>query len=556
MSKPSTAPEHFDAILDLLVEKEIITSMRKRAISAPASIGKFVSRLLDEAISANAIAEVMSAYFNLPLYQDGEQVTAMGADWIICEDGIAYCIYPNGDSQNILLNRRRSTGQNRLEFKSFGVISRNKYYEVARATSNDVKNVELGSSQESSDGETVLKRIMDQSLLRRATDVHIEPSRTEARVSIRVDGQLIAVDILIPVGNSFDNSAYRNLANVLLNMARGEPGSFRHPQSGQFRWMDQNNEVSVRLEMLPVKVGQSEMPKFVLRILGQELSLNRLDNLGFSERNLTLYKEVAEKNPHGLVLVTGPTASGKSTTLYAWMTYLNEAYPTRSYYTIEDPVEKEVRGFQQVQVNDDAGLSFFQGLRSLLRADPDVIMVGEIRDIDTAQLALRASMTGHLVMATLHANSAIKAIPRMLEMGLDKILLADSIVSITAQRMVQMVCPECSTIIPFGDHHQYDILSKLQNAPADIDFIKVASKSGCNASDCINGFKGRHVVTEIVKVDSHMQELIGHGATSAELLTAAYERGFQEMWEDGIRLVKNGITSIEALERVLEPYQI
>lgn len=555
MSKPSTSTEHFDAILDLLVEKEIITSMRKRAISAPASIGKFVSRLLDEAISANAIAEVMSDYFDLPLYCDGEQVTAMGADWIICEDGIAYCIYPNGDSQNILLNRRRSTGQNRLEFKSFGVISRNKYYEVARATSNDVKNVELGSSQESSDGEIVLKRIMDQSLLRRATDVHIEPSRTEARVSIRVDGQLIAVDILIPVGNSFDSSAYRNLANVLLNMARCEPGSFRHPQSGQFRWMDQNNEVSVRLEMLPVKVGQSEMPKFVLRILGQELSLNRLDNLGFSERNLTLYKEVAEKNPHGLVLVTGPTASGKSTTLYAWMTYLNEAYPTRSYYTIEDPVEKEVRGFQQVQVNDDAGLSFFQGLRSLLRADPDVVMVGEIRDIDTAQLALRASMTGHLVMATLHANSAIKAIPRMLEMGLDKILLADSIVSITAQRMVQMVCPECSTIIPFGDHHQYGILSKLQNAPADIDFIKVASKSGCSASDCINGFKGRHVVTEIVKVDSHMQELIGHGATSAELLMAAYERGFQEMWEDGIRLVKRGVTSIEALERVLEPYQ-
>ncbi len=555
MSKPNTAADHFDAILDLLIEREVITAMRKRSIAAPASIGGFVSRLLDEAIAADAIAEVVSKYFDLPLFEDGLNVNAMGADWVICDDKIAYCIYPNGDSQGILLNRRRSSGENRLEFNSFGVISRNKYYDAARNSSDDIKSVELGTSQESSDGETVLKRIMEQSLLRKATDVHIEPSRTEARVSIRIDGQLVAIDIIIPIGASFDVSPYRNLANVLLNMSRGEPGSFRHPQSGQFRWMDQNNEVSVRLEMLPVKVGHSEMPKFVLRILGQELSLNRLDNLGFSDHNLTLYKEVAEKNPHGLVLVTGPTASGKSTTLYAWMTYLNEAYPTRSYYTIEDPVEKEVRGFQQVQVNDDAGLSFFQGLRSLLRADPDVVMVGEIRDIDTAQLALRASMTGHLVMATLHANSAIKAIPRMLEMGLDKILLADSIVSITAQRMVQMVCPNCAATIPFGDHSQYDILSKLQNAPADIEFIKVANKDGCSAPDCIYGFKGRHVVTEIVKVDSHMQELIGHGATSAELLAAAYERGFQEMWEDGIRLVKSGITSIEALERVLEPYE-
>ncbi len=554
MSKPSTTAEHFDALLDLLIEREVITAMRKRAIAAPNSIGGFVSRLLDEAISADVIAEVMSDYFDLPLFKDGSRVIAMGGDWIICEDKIAYCIYPNGDSQSILLNRRRSSGENRLEFNAFGVISRNKYYEVARS-SEDVENVELGTSQESSDGEALLKRIMEISLLRKATDVHIEPSKTEARVSIRVDGQLVAIDIIIPIGGSFDNSPYRNLANVLLNLSRGEPGSFRAPQSGQFRWTDQNNEISVRSEMLPVKVGQSEMPKFVLRILGQELSLNRLDNLGFSDRNLNLYKEVAEKNPHGLILVTGPTASGKSTTLYAWMTYLNEAYPTRSYYTIEDPVEKEVRGFQQIQVNEDAGLSFFQGLRSLLRADPDVIMVGEIRDVDTAQLALRASMTGHLVMATLHANSALKAIPRMLEMGLDKILLADSIVSITAQRMVQMVCPSCATQIPFGDHPQYDILSKLQNAPSDIDFIKIASKSGCNAPDCVNGYKGRHVVTEIVKVDSYMQELIGQSATSTQLQQAAFERGFQEMWEDGIRLVKQGVTSIEALERVLEPYE-
>ena len=555
MSKPSTTAEHFDAILDLLIERDVITTLRKRAIAAPASIGGFVSRLLDEAISADVIAEVMSQYFDLPLYHDELKVVAMGADWVICDDDIAYCIHPNGDSQSILLNRRRSSGENRLEFKSFGVISRNKYYTAVRNTSEGIKNVELGTSQESSDGEAVLKRIMEQSLRRKATDVHIEPSRTEARVSIRVDGQLVAIDIIIPIGASFDVSPYRNLANVLLNLARGEPGSFRAPQSGQFRWSEQGSEISVRLEMLPVKVGQSEMPKFVLRILGQEISLNRLDNLGFSERNNELYKDVAIKNPHGLILVTGPTASGKSTTLYAWMTYLNETYPTRSYYTIEDPVEKEVRGFQQIQVNEDAGLSFFQGLRSLLRADPDVIMVGEIRDVDTAQLALRASMTGHLVLATLHANSAVKAIPRLLEMGLDKILLADSVVSITAQRMAPMVCPNCATQIPFGDHPQYDILSKLQNAPADIDFIKVAHRPGCADPDCINGYKGRHVVTEILRIDNTIQEMIGHGATSAEILAAGYERGFQEMWEDGIRLVKNGITSIEALEQVLEPYE-
>ncbi len=555
MSRPSTTADHFDAILDLLVEREVITTMRKRAIAAPATIGGFVSRLLDEALSADVIAEVMSQYFDLPLYHSDLKVTAMGSDWIICDDGVAYCIHPNGDSQSILLNRRRSSGENRLEFNSFGVVSRNKFYEAARNTTDNIKSVELGTNQETSDGEVVLKRIMEQSLLRKATDVHIEPSKTEARVSIRVDGQLVAIDIIIPIGSSFDVSPYRNLANVLLNLARGEPGSFRAPQSGQFRWAEQDTEISVRLEMLPVKVGQSEMPKFVLRILGQELSLNRLDNLGFSDSNLHLYKEVAEKNPHGLILVTGPTASGKSTTLYAWMTYLNEAYPTRSYYTIEDPVEKEVRGFQQIQVNEDAGLSFFQGLRSLLRADPDVVMVGEIRDVDTAQLALRASMTGHLVLATLHANSAAKAIPRLLEMGLDKILLADSMVSITAQRMVQMVCPNCATQIPFGDHPQYGILSKLNNAPADIDFIKIANKSGCHAPDCINGFKGRHVVTEILRIDSQIQEMIGSGATSAQILAAAYEKGFEEMWEDGIRLVKNGITSITALEQVLEPYE-
>ncbi|THB64895.1 MAG: hypothetical protein D6B27_09575 [Gammaproteobacteria bacterium] len=235
------------------------------------------------------------------------------------------------------------------------------------------------------------------------------------------------------------------------------------------------------------------------------------------------------------------------------MKYISDTFPARSFYTLEDPVEKQVRGFRQVEVGKN--LTFQTGLRSLLRADPDVIMVGEIRDKETADLGLRASMTGHLVLATLHANSALKSISRLIEMGLDPVLLADSIICVTAQRMVQKVCQNCRKEALFGDTADYMLYSKLKHAPAASAYIYEANEEGCDAHGCIHGYNGRHLINEIIRVDSVMQEVIGKKATSAELKHTAQERGQAFLWDDGMRLVADGITTIEALEIVLEPLE-
>ena len=534
----------FDGVLAQLVELNAITRVKAIAITCPVEKSYFVPRLEEEGVDSDSIAQALAAVFNLELFKGNETVKEYGPGWILCTEGTVFFTKPQSkEFFEFFQNHRRDKTVVRT-----GIISTRKYSEITLDVDQELQ--ETLAIDDENVGEKLLNQILEASILRHSTDVHIEPLDAESVVvKCRVDGSLMPINLSINISNGFENSAYKSLANVLLTAADKEPGSFRNPQSGQFVF----SNVSVRMEMVPSKIGLEIIPIFVLRILGQKVTLDHLQNLGFSSTDLTTYQSIARKHPHGLILVSGPTASGKSTTLYAWMKYISDTFPARSFYTLEDPVEKQVRGFRQVEVGKN--LTFQTGLRSLLRADPDVIMVGEIRDKETADLGLRASMTGHLVLATLHANSALKSVSRLIEMGLDPVLLADSIICVTAQRMVQKVCQNCRKEALFGDTADYMLYSKLKHAPAASAYIYEANEEGCDAPGCIHGYNGRHLINEIVRVDSVMQEVIGKKATSAELKHTAQERGQSFLWDDGMRLVAEGVTTIEALEIVLEPLE-
>ncbi len=534
----------FDNVLSELVNINAITRVKAMAITCPVEQGFFVTRLEEEGIDSDSIACAIAAVFKLELFKGNETIKEYGSGWILCTEGTVFFTKPQSkEFFQFFQNHRRDKSVIRT-----GIISTKKYSEITLDAGQDLQ--EAIAIDDDNIGEKLLNQILEASILRHSTDVHIQPLDAESVVvKCRVDGSLIPINISINIRDGFETSAYKSLANVLLTAADKEPGSFRTPQSGQFVF----SNVSVRMEMVPSKIGLEIIPIFVLRILGQKVTLDHLQNLGLSQNDLSTYQSIARKHPHGLILVTGPTASGKSTTLYAWMKYIADTFPARSFYTLEDPVEKQVRGFRQVEVGKN--LTFQTGLRSLLRADPDVIMVGEIRDKETADLGLRASMTGHLVLATLHANSALKSISRLIEMGLDPILLADSIICVTAQRMVQKVCQNCKKEALFGDIPDYETYSQLKHAPASSAYIYEANEEGCDAPGCIHGYNGRHLINEIIRVDSVLQEVIGKKATSAELKQTAKERGQTFLWDDGMRLVAEGITTIEALEMVLEPLE-
>ncbi len=532
----------FDEVLAELVELGAITRVKALAITCPVEQGYFVPRLEEEGVDPESIAEAIATVFDLELFDNQTIVREFGNGWVLSTEGTVYFTRPQSkEFFEFFQNHRRDKS-----VVSTGIISTRRYNDISFDAEHEIQD--FIPENDDNAGEKLLTQILEASIQRHSTDVHIEPLDAESVVvKCRVDGRLIPINISISIGNGFESSAYKSLANVLLTAADKEPGSFRMPQSGQFVF----SNVSIRMEMVPSKIGLEIIPIFVLRILGQKVTLDHLPNLGFSAENLKKYQDIARKHPHGLILVSGPTASGKSTTLYAWMKHISDTFPARSFYTLEDPVEKQVRGFRQVEVGKS--LTFQTGLRSLLRADPDVIMVGEIRDKETADLGLRASMTGHLVLATLHANSALKSISRLIEMGLDPILLADSIVCVTAQRMVQKVCQNCKKEVLFGDTPEYSTYSQLKNAPAASEYIYAANDIGCDTPGCVHGYNGRHLINEIVRIDSELQEVIGKKATSAELMHTARDKGQTFLWDDGMRLVAAGITTIDALEMVLEP---
>jgi type IV pilus assembly protein PilB len=364
-----------------------------------------------------------------------------------------------------------------------------------------------------------------------ASDIHFEPDEKLMRIRLRVDG-VLHPDVLIP----------KTLQSLLVArmkiLSDLDVSECRVPQDGRATVTVGHRQINLRVSSLPTCHGES----IVARILNPGSGLQRLKSLGLPPATETQLRDVMDQ-PHGVVIVTGPTGSGKTTTLYA---VLNEiSSPDLSIFTLEDPVEIRMPGIRQTQIKDEIGLTFSSGLRSLLRQDPDVILVGETRDVETAQLMVRAALTGHLVFSTLHTNDAPGAIPRLLDMGVEPFLLPDSLLAVLAQRLVRRLCDRCRQPLddPESVFRQLNVPVPTQRPP------QLWRGPGCEKCSG-TGFKGRQGIFEIMRVDGRFHTPIVQRSGAHEFARLAREAGMTTMFEDGLRLASEGGTTIQELLRV------
>ncbi|CAG7649637.1 hypothetical protein PAESOLCIP111_05914 [Paenibacillus solanacearum] len=362
-----------------------------------------------------------------------------------------------------------------------------------------------------------------------ASDIHIDPQEDSLRIRYRVDGMMRTERTLPPHMQSVIVARIKIMANM--NVAER-----RLPQDGRVEMDIDFRKVDIRISTLPTIHGE----KIVMRVLDLDNTLEELEKLGLSEHNLPLFLK-GIRNPHGVVLITGPTGSGKTTTLYSALSRLNEE--NVNIVTVEDPVEYKLQGINQVQVNMTTGLTFARGLRAILRQDPNVVMVGEIRDVETAEIAVRSAMTGHLVLSTLHTNSAVNAITRLIDMGVEPFLVSSSLSCIVAQRLVRRVCPYCMT-----DHQPSDDERRLLG---EYGFRELAMKKGAGCGECgRTGFKGRLAIHEIVDVDDALRSMILQKRSDSDYRAHAVKQGFIPLLVDGLGKAAAGHTTLSEIFRV------
>lgn len=378
----------------------------------------------------------------------------------------------------------------------------------------------------------LVNHLLIDAIRRKASDVFIEPWEKTMRVRFRIDGALEEV-------LKIQRTSVEAVISRIKVMSRLNIAERRIPQDGRIRVRILGREIDLRLSILPTSFGE----KACLRILDSATQAQQIDTLGFSQEELIMIRQNAQK-PHGMILVTGPTGSGKTTTLYGILQYLHS--PEKNITTVEDPVEYQVNGINQVNVKEHVGLTFPVALRSILRQDPDIILIGEIRDLTTMDIAVKAALTGHLVLSTLHTNDATSAIVRMINMGIEPFLIASSVLMISAQRLVRKLCPVCRTsYLPTPELlESLDLKLKEKN-----NFYRPKGCRQCRST----GFKGRVVISEIFELKTAMVDLIMKGGSGAEIRNLAREMGMKTLRESGIEKVLAGITSVEEVLRVTNP---
>ena len=377
----------------------------------------------------------------------------------------------------------------------------------------------------------IVNSLISQAIKSGASDIHLEPMENNMRARLRVDGVLREITTF----PKHTQGAIISRVKILANMDIAER---RMPQDGRIQVQETGRSVDLRVSSLPTLYGE----KIVMRILDQKAVILDVNLLGFTAENLERFRSLY-KHSYGMILITGPTGSGKTTTLYSTLTELNS--PTKNIITVEDPVEYRLAGVNQVQVNPKAGMTFVNGLRSILRQDPNIIMVGEIRDLDTAEIAIRAALTGHLVLSTLHTNDAAGALTRLVDMGIEPYLVASSVIGVVAQRLVRKVCPECrQEYIPEKGSPECVVL------PDDVEACATVYKgTGClNCS--YTGYRGRMAVHEVLPVSSAIRDLLMKRASTAMLAEKAAEEGMRTMQQDGVDKTLEGLTTVSEVLRV------
>ncbi|MBE9488438.1 MAG: type II/IV secretion system protein [Bacteroidetes bacterium] len=446
------------------------------------------------------ILQIISSYeaYNykiVPYMKDTDTITFYGeksVDYIDIKDELEILL-----GKNIIITQIENSDFDKLINKNYREGSSN------NESITDVKTI--------SQGKGFLINLIEEAFDCYASDIHFEPYDERCRIRFRVDGQLIERYVI-------DKVDYPSLINQIKIFANLDISEKRLPQDGRIFFNKENKKFDVRVSSLPTIYGE----KIVLRLLTRHKELLDIENLGFSERELKDYKE-AINNPHGLILITGPTGSGKSTTLYATLRLLNNNIS--NILTIEDPVEYTLEGINQVQLKEDIGLTFGVALRTFLRQDPDIIMLGEIRDGDTAQMAIRSALTGHLILSTIHTNSAWGSISRLSDMGVHEYLISDTLVMCVAQRLVRLLCPHCKKR---GE--------------------KYYSAVGCDK--CYHtGYMGRKAIYEVIKIDNNLREFIKKGEN--DITEYLIKNKITTLSDSALNLLNSGLTSQEEVLSII-----
>jgi type II secretory ATPase GspE/PulE/Tfp pilus assembly ATPase PilB-like protein len=394
---------------------------------------------------------------------------------------------------------------------------------IVEEKAHDSKEVQETKIVEDAPVTKIVATILDYASDGNASDIHIEPTRDNIRVRFRVDG-VLTTSLILPLKV---HSAVVARIKILSNMRLDEK---RKPQDGRFSIPMKDRKVDLRVSTFPTSYGE----KVVMRILDQGKGVKNLNDLGLSKRNLELIRN-ALKLPYGLILISGPTGSGKSTTLYALLNEVDRDH--LNVLSLEDPVEYSIDGVSQSQIHPEIDYTFANGLRTTLRQDPDIIMVGEIRDKETAQLAIQASLTGHLVLSTIHTNNALGVIPRLIDMGVDPYLIPPTLVLAMAQRLVRTLCKDGGKAVPVKDSIKIMIDKQFEDLPEEFRKEIPFGKELYEASptlECPNGTSGRVAVMEVMEMDSGIESAVLKGATETELFNIARAKGMLTMKEDAI----------------------
>ena len=512
-----------DAINDLLCQQLNIDFVDLRKIEIDDSIARMVGE------------KVVRKYMLLPFALDDRQANVIKVAMedpmnIMAIDDIGII---NGMTVQPYLSTHAyiSTAIDKLYGKSQANAIAEQFMKE-QGSGDDADNAEENKRQEDVDNSPVVKlvnNIIEGGVRQRASDIHIEPFEYNVRVRYRIDGVLREII-------SYDRALYAAIIARLKVISGMDISEKRKPQDGRITITVDRREYDIRVSNLPTVFGE----KVVMRLASKEGFKRDKKDLGLSPTDLVKFDNIL-RNPHGIILVTGPTGSGKSTTLYTALSEL--ASDEVNIITVEDPVEANVDNVNQVQVNVKANLTFASALRSILRQDPDIIMIGEIRDGETAEIAVKASITGHLVVSTLHTNSTAASISRLIDMGIEPYLLGDSLVGIIAQRLVRRLCPECKE--PYeADEEEKRVLKVPQNEP-----LKLYKACGCEA--CGNtGYYGRIGVYEIMPISRKIKNLIASGANADEITAQAVTEGMNTLRMSASNYVKQGLTSFSEMMKI------
>ena len=412
---------------------------------------------------------------------------------------------------------------------TLNLLEQEEGFQVVNDDANDDQDLEKAAEDASII--RFVNQILSDAVSLRTSDIHVEPFEHELRIRYRIDGLL--QEVPVPPQIKRFQPAIVSRIKILSNLDIAEK---RVPQDGRIKIRIKNTEIDIRVSVIPMLHGEA----VVLRLLRQSGGLIGLEGLGMAERDRRIFERVLEM-PHGIALVTGPTGSGKTTTLYSALTQINDA--VRKIITIEDPVEYQLKGINQIQVVEKAGMTFARGLRAILRHDPDVVLIGEIRDRETAQIAVQASLTGHMVFSTLHTNDAPGALTRLVDMGVEPYLVASSLEAVMAQRLVRVLCPECKEI------------DRSERTQALRDRVETLSKAtiyravGCK--ECrMTGYTGRQALFELMTITPPIRQVLLRGGSSVEIKEIARRDGMRTLLEDGWRIVCSGTTTPAEVLRV------